>query len=757
MQNLEFYITPTLTGPQVLIPQPDNWRDLQLELSYENDAPETVLNATKLIFKGGNAAIMDNWLKSGITGGPGIFVGIPLQIKVCNTLDVVFDGIIDLTDPDTKFTCDIVQVKIRDWRVDMVTEEMSSVTYAYLAAPVSLGGAGVIIPEADYLGGDYVVVPYQRNDLPDGVEFVTTGMSIYGIANLLKEAIQDLIDETGAIIAAAATLGLGGVIVAAFELIATILWTAFLIIAIFLIIRAMFDYLVAPVFNKLGMYARVLIQKACDYFQIGFESTILNDPSSPYYQTVVLPQKQAWVTNQSFTKNMMQGLLGLFSGMGQTVNKRMEYDDLYNLHNNNSLGAGEQTLAAYGYYDGTPSDLIASLEKVFNAKAKIIANPVTGQPVLHFERWDYQYNTPQFTMPNISDQAPFNSHGPFNNSGESRSAFGTNASELQASYFIKYAMDDSDLNTYNYYEGTSCMATTQLIPSSTYYTTPTGTALPSSNYAILLKNLADIEFEFAQAYRKDKLTAVEEVLNNIFSPIAGVINTFISGVNTIISTVNHVLPRKWHINTITPLNTLPPFAHTGQMLLSQDTTGQPKILIVDNTLTTYTYSGSTDYAGRSFSGNNISSVSKGLLGARYLMRNFHWSSLPISTVPTQFYTINIPLSTGNFLALPIPWTPNLTNSLGSVNQYPAPGSSYYNQWLTYKDQLVPICCGDFQLVQNNNCIKTVDGTTAKVDSIKWNVFKGLANIDYREQKIYSSNMQVTFIVDGQTFVANGSL
>ena len=746
MQNLEFYITPTLTGPQVLIPQPDNWRDLQLELSYENNAPETVLNATKLIFKGGNAAIMDNWLKSGITGGPGIFVGIPLQIKVCNTLDVVFDGIIDLTDPDTKFTCDIVQVKIRDWRVDMVTEEMSSVTYAYLATPQTYGGAGVIKPEADYLGGDYVVVPYQRNDIPDMTEFFSMGLSIYSLGSMLKNAIETIAGLiTGLATAAAAGAGVlstAAVALDATEIVFDIIYIVVLLLAIIDLVEAMFHYLISPVYTKLGMYARVLIQKACDYFGIGFSSSILNDPSSPYYQTVIMPQKQAWVTNQSLARELMTGL-----SMGGTVQQRMEYDDLYNLHNNGTTGSGEQSLAAYGYYDGTPSDLIASLEKVFNAKAKIIADPATGLPVLHFERWDYQYNTPLFTMTNISDQAPFNSHGPFNNTGESRSAFGTNAAELQASYFIKYAMDDSDLNTYNYYEGTSCMATTQLTPTSWYYTTPLyGVALAGSTYPVLLKNLADIEFEFAQAYRKDKLTAVEEIFGDMLSALAPIINPFVLVINKIKNTVNHILPKSLHTNMISYVNPNAAFTQTGQMLLSQDTTGQPKILIVDNTLTTYSQLLS-DSSSRSFQGNNINPVNKGLLGARYLMRNYHWSSLPISTVPTQVYNYNVPISTGGFVTFPVSWTINLSNSIGSITQYPAPGSNYFNQWLTYKDQLVPICCGDFQLVQNNNCIKTVDVTTAKVDSIKWNVFKGLANIDYREQKIYSSNMQVTFIVD----------
>ena len=744
MQNLNFYIIPFGTTTQTLIPPPDNWQDLQLELSYEETAPETVLNATKLIFKGSNAAIMDNWLTSGTTGGPSIFVGIPLIITACDSNDVVFNGIIDLTDPDTKFTCDIVTVKIRDWRVDMVTEEMSAVSYAYLAAPVSLGGAGIIDPNTDY-----VTIPYQRNDIPDGVEFVTTGMAIYQIFTLLENAIDTLGEDIA---------GLSDILSDVWGIlavIAEIVWIIFLMIAIVDMLKIMFSYLISPVLTKFGMYARVLLQKACDYFQIQFSSTILNDPSSPYYQTVCMPQKQAWVTNQTFARNIMTATTG-----GSTVQNRMEYDDLYNFNHASASSLGEQSISAYGYYDGTPSDLIASLEKVFCAKAKIIAN-TSGVPVLHFERWDYQYNTPLFTLPNISDQAPFNSHGPFNTSGQSRSAFSTNAASLPANYFIKYAMDDSDLNTYNYYEGTSCMATTQLQPISTYYVPASSTLLPDANYAILLKGLTDIEFEFAQAFRKDKLSAVEEAFQPIYSECSFIMSALIAIPNGAISIINHLLSKKKKIKPVTnPLPPDPGFFNTGAMLLSQNVTGQPKILIVESNQTNYSFPGISDWSSRNFNANNISEFSKGLLGARYLMRNFHWSILPVSTVPTQSYTISVPSSTGtptSGINLPAIWTSNLTNSLGSANQYPAPGSSYYNQWITMQDQVVPVCCADFQLIQNNNCMLTVDGKTAKVDSIKWNVFKGLANMDYRIQQIYASNMSTLYIVDGQTFVQNGFL
>lgn len=141
MNTFEFFIGYPNPFTYVQIPNPDNWQALELELAFEADDPQAVLNAKKLVWKGAQAATMNQYMVGGLTATTnGIYEGIPLQIMVCNTQQLVFDGIIDLSDADTKFSCDIVSCAISDYRIDRVKELMSTISFGYLATPLSQNG-----------------------------------------------------------------------------------------------------------------------------------------------------------------------------------------------------------------------------------------------------------------------------------------------------------------------------------------------------------------------------------------------------------------------------------------------------------------------------------------------------------------------------------------------------------------------------------------------------------------------------------------
>lgn len=698
MNTFNFYIGYPNPASPTLVTQPDNWMDLQLELSFEDQAPEAVFNAKKLIWKGANAYIMNEWLQAGLTGGVGIFEGIPLRITVCNSNDLVFDGVIDLTDSETTFSCDIVQVALRDKRLDAITMLLDSISFAYLESlgpgqpgkitagcEAALGNGGFV--------GDYIPVAYQRNDIPSTESIMTLILTIWNIYQIIEEIVEGVQAAVAAAIQVAGGFPSTGAIAAG--TLEAVLWTAYVVALTLMLIsltQAAIDCLVSPVLTKFGMFARTLMQRACDYFGYTFVSTILNNPGSPYNNVIILPEKNAWEKNENFVIQILT--LG-------SINNLMEYDDLYNINN-----AGN----AYGYYDsGSIGDFFRSMEDVFNAKMKIIVNSL-GQAELHFERWDFQYDLATYTLPNISDQAPFNSAiSPFNITGGSKSAFGTNASEIMANYNLKYALDSSDVNTYNYYNGTSCFSVT----SPNIYS---AVANPSTvKTHVLLQGLKEYNFEFSQAKRKDKETSIEKFFEDIWGFIHATI--LVADITTlgIGTAIFGTLP-----STLS-------FASAGQMLLSADITGTPKILMAG---LPQTYTGGisiSSWGGRTFRAytvdpNNKGEVSMGFpnLSTRSLFKNFHYSSLPVSVAPTD-------------PAYATPYTPGLT---------------HFNQWLLYKDQQIPLCCADYELIKNNNTIKTYDGKFAKVDSLKWNPYKGIATIDYRINTPYTKNVQETFIVDG---------
>ena|ERR1035437_8689160 len=172
--KLEFWVG----NPPQLVGAPDNWQSLELEISFDNNSPEATLNASQLVWKGAEAKLMNDWFNKGLLGGVGIFEGIPLQIKICDPSQVIFNGIIDLTDPSTIFNCDIVKCKIRDKRMDMISQLFDSISFAYLATPVNNGGGGIITPKIIPEGGDYVAIPYQHNDIPDYIQVFSLALAI---------------------------------------------------------------------------------------------------------------------------------------------------------------------------------------------------------------------------------------------------------------------------------------------------------------------------------------------------------------------------------------------------------------------------------------------------------------------------------------------------------------------------------------------------------------------------------------------------
>ncbi len=683
MQLFDFYIGfPNPLSP-VLIPNPDNWQALELELSFENDSPQAVLNAKNLVWKGAQAAIMNQYLQGGLNlTTNGIFEGIPLTIYACNTSELVFNGIIDLTDTETKFTCDIVSCKITDYQIDLVKQLMNQISFGFLATSAADGGCGAGNPgyinpspnSSSNPTGDYLVIPYQRNDIPDYEQLLMLCLSMYQVWTMGEDA-EDCIEEMIATVLDIEFPPLNLIFIA-LQLIAYSLLLIFLLIVMYDLLKTALNCLVSPVLTKFGMYAQTLMQRACDYFGLGFQSTILiNHPD--YSKLVIMPTKSGWVSNKTFTQAL--GILGSASNL-------MEYDDLYNLNHGGN---------AYGYYDGTCADFIASMEQVFNAKAKIILNTL-GQPILHFERWDYNYNLATYTLPNISDQTPFNSSvGPFNLLGGSKSAFSTNASELFANYSLKYNIDTSDVNTLNEYDGTSCYCTTSALQVTT-----------GLRKNVTLRGLKEINFEFAQATRKDSETSFEK---------------FFAGAYAVILTICDIATLGAFSSTFNPIPSS--FNLVGHMVLSNNLTGAPKMFIAGPSQT-YRPISLSNWNSYVFTGITVDPNNKQIMSAAKLMKRFHFSNLPLSAYPG---------------------TPYSTQPAGTI---------YYNQWIKYKNQTTNFCCADFNLVKSNNIITTFDGQQARVDTMKYNPFKGMANLDYRVNKQFTKNLQSCFVVDGVTKTSN---
>lgn len=765
MQNLTFWLGDGL-GNFAKVAPPDNWESFTVDLSFENQTPEATLNTTKLVWKvdifnntltglGMNGASwMNLWTLGGTVptsaGNYGIFEGIPLRIYICNDSvsmgTLLFDGICDLTDPDTIFNCDIVSVKIRDKRMDLFTQLLSSVGYDFLAtATVNGGPQGALAgPYTDrngnhgtwiddnpfYAGGDYVSVAYQQTEPVDFIVVLCLAETIYKALKMTIDNIKIVIEaiEGPIVIVGSTPPYTGGA--AAFSTSSAIhaLEMIYEIVQLYDMI-AQFTYEVCPpTYTKYGMYARTLCERACSFFNFGFNSSIITDPASPYYNLVIIPQKQAWVSNQNGTAQVLANTLSAlaFSSSNGTATGRMIFDDDFNFNNGGY---------AYGYPDMNPADLFRELCTMFNAKLKIIL-PVSGQPQIYMERWDYQYDISTFVLPNISDQAPF------------KIGFGTNASELAATYSVEWSTDSSDYQTLNVYDGTTCFY--QVQPKNvTTYGVQHWTMGENGN------GLNERIIGFSQGVRKNQLTVFEQILSTIGTVIlagalivASVSIAAVLVVNLVSAIASASVPvivedallLALLVVVLTLLLSNYPVPHfvSDVLSISAHTFSTPKAVIVNTSPFTIPLQSAVGFTPSAFNnykrggasafqlapdnhvdGDMLSGGDR--LSARNLMKYFHFSSLPLYQTP--------PLA--RFAA-----------------PYPT-GTPYYNQWLTYTNQQAPMCCADITSLINTNFFMAWDGSGPyKVDSCKYNPFTGISNIDYRLRKQYSNNLLYSFTVDG---------
>ena len=711
--KLEFYAGKTLTK----IPEPQNWQSLLMELSFENDSPDAVLNISELIWMGDQAKIMNDWFNGGMNGDVGIFEGVPLQIKICDSQDIIFDGIIDLTDPGTIWNCDIVKAKISDINIDRFNALAGTISFAYLATGSDFGGPAqnkssnigswyinptvrniTNILKGSSTGGDYIPILYQNQTQTDYVELMLLANSIYQLIEKTIAASEKIVPTITAIGADVAGLNFGAAVGDLIKLIAEIIYFLLLVLVIYEILNTFYYLCVEPTYQKLGMFTRDLFQVACNYFEFTFVSSIFA-VGSPYYNEVMMPEKRANAGNNTFSLSLLKTSMSKIGAPSTTVGGRMMYDDVVNLQAN----VNNPFIGAYGYYDGTISKFISDMEIKFNAKAKIIRNVATGKNEMHFERWDSIFSQSTYTLPDISDQSPF----PI--------SYGTNASKIDANYEVMYQEDTVDEHTITNYNGTSCYCT--LTP-----------VIVDQLYNVVLQNINQKQIPFAQATRKNKRSSIEEILGVAIESTGLITEVFIDSYNAIANLVNSLS----HLFNFTALPTIPspevgfPFI-LGQLQLTNHLTSVPKVFIAGDAVTT-----KADPTGlfesRKVSGVTVSVDNKdgeGYETANNMMRDFHYSNLGKTVTPWNLPGLDVS-------------SPNIA------------GQEYCYQYKLYKNQKIALCCADYNLIKSNNIIKTFDGKVARVDSLRWNLFTGMAEIDYRVNEKFTNNLQTTFIIDGLT-------
>ena len=481
-----------LNGKNVSIPK--GFFDVGVKASFGEEIQANLTTDDFTFILDGYEEII-NWINNGRNGGVGIFEGIPLSISNSNTENnvSVFRGIVDLQAGHTiQEKLRQVSVRLRqDDSLNALDELLQPLDYGYLR---DLG----VITESDYVDVDYVV-----NKIDNGLESITTFITIFLLGEQLADSIFSL-GETPAISGGIAASGISGPVGAAIYtvaiLILRVIYAATLLILIINFGIDLFNVLIQPQRTHKGIPLKTLLSKACEYIGYGFETTI-DDLNFLVY----LP------SNQNVDEFGLKNIL-------------------------NRAGTIEQGIPNPSDIGYSCPELFQSCRDMFEARFAIVGNTVQ----FHAENslyWVTQsgYQKPQ-QIRNVAERS-----------------FRYNTDESKSSVLIQFQRDLVEEYTIQNYRGTAF----QILTDAKAINNP-------SNKTI--KNFERVDIPFCLASRKENLNSLERSLLGIallFDTIGGIFGGSPNLANRIVNKVgvlevsnnNHSIPKLiWMSNGRIPIN-----------------------------------------------------------------------------------------------------------------------------------------------------------------------------------------------------------
>jgi len=615
---------------------PSNWQLLEPELNYGKDEfPQgNTISIGNFEWVIEEYATLMNIIEEGKTGGTGIFEGPVLRV------DLNYDGI---TVTIFQGYIDLTkELEIID-KVKITTSATSLATVDWIEQTADacmfqyLYEAGLITNDMFHF------VPYVNSQVPDYIQSATSALMVFAIIQNISKEIEDL-EKTISDLANPLTLPN-----AIAQLIIEIAYLLILILTLISLIEQMIKFIISPVKYHAGMYVRDLCSVACQYLNCTFVSDIFA-PDSPYYNEFIIPNK-SYIPVNGFDESIL-GFL--------------------------APNPNEQV----GYYKGTFGDLLRGLKIKCNAKIIV----TTNSEVILIRR-DKNAQPPAYQLPPMN-LVP----------GYTATKYTYNTGEAIANTVIKYQIDESDMNTEQYYLGNEFQVTC----------TPK-VVVNQQNVRLVQYNPVNIPF--SRAIRKTSLTNPEKIFLEFFdvfdvvaNDIIGIVNAAINGINAVIKITKRIFGFFGIKLKVPTIPTLQPVSlsqsisnRIGMMLLSADSFNSPKILILK--------SGSQEQY------NKIDPSNDTVECAQAMWNNFYYVN---SFVPAQLNPAYADRPTGN-------------------------------QYRIQSFEKVPFGWQNFINVLQNNRIFDSQGNQAVLESLKFNPYRQEADMIVRFPYIYTLNLQETFI------------
>jgi len=694
--NIQFYLN------DVAVDAPANWQSLLIELNFDSDAPDARVTINEWEWIRENSDTITSWIADGLTGGVGIFEGIPFRIELgkSGTIEQLYNGYLDLS--TSQIECNQVTATAKErLGIDYINDIADSFSFEYLNTKAKLGSNGqTMLPFTDR----YVYVPYVISTVPSAQEAILAAVSLITLLIELQNALTSLLKHISGI----ATFSWSDL----FKIVIHVAYIAFLFATIIRVIQDLFNAIIQPVKFHAGMKIKDLCEIGADWMGFDFASeTILE--LEEFADLVLLPQKYNMPINEDI--DFIQGFTNVAS-ISQTATGSTQ------------IGQNEEN----GYYNGTFGQLLRDLKTMFNAKVIIQESSTGDRPTLRLERIDYSTSENLYNLPPI----------------DNNDAYRFNVNDFNANYLVEFSLDSAEKNTFLDYRGTVYQSTAKPITVD-------------NADLVIMKGLNSVAIPYALGKRKETLTIpekillpiineIEQIINSISLLVNGVVftawlagNIMITQINNIIDAVNG-LPGGTDIPNIDPnllgeISELPfidinntvgdPNERLGMLLLENDFINVPKVIKVNTVAQQSTppvitsniigfefsfsefleFGGNVVYSNIDYKANILNADNATILSAENIYKKFHYIN---SFVPTDLADTD-----------DNPLTPQL-----------------HNQWKLYEFENVPFCFEDYLKVKNDNKIIFVD-KFGLVEGIEWNIFNETAKITFRVNELYTLNLE----------------
>lgn len=320
---------------------PIGWEDITIIADYENDAIQPRLSIEEFEFTLEARKAINQWIALGLTGGVGIFEGMPFQLVLFNNtlIQQNFKAILDFTNDYTDLIQDgkLTVRLMKDKGLDNFFNQVEGTTYGYL---FSIGAITI----ADFINQPYVVE--KKFNL---FEILMTSIVLYLMTKELAESIQRTADAIATVAALLTTsvfpLPVGSIAYAIAIAIINVVYTIVLVIAIISLTITLINTLVPPKRNHKVMTLRRLLEVVCNHFGYGFVAPTISELDHLNY----LP------SNPNLDEKTLFGFIQVTNGTPQGIPDTQDYG--YNC-----------------------SEMFELAKRLFNGKYAIIGNDVHLRP-----------------------------------------------------------------------------------------------------------------------------------------------------------------------------------------------------------------------------------------------------------------------------------------------------------------------------------------------------------------------------------------